>query len=67
MTETMTTAMVLAKATRTMEAAVQTSAVTLGQKQNGVDITTNLRLRRTRSSIEDATSTPTSTKMAGES
>jgi hypothetical protein len=65
MTKMTTTVTVLARATRTMEG--KALVVTLGQKQSGVDAVTNPRLRRIISSMEYATSIPTSTKMAGKS
>jgi hypothetical protein len=59
--------MVLVKATRIMEAAVKAPTVTPSQNQNGADTATSLHPRRTRSSTEDVTSTPTWTKTASES
>jgi hypothetical protein len=44
MIETITTALVLARATHTMEVAVKALAMTLGQKWSGVDVANNLRL-----------------------
>jgi hypothetical protein len=59
--------MVLVKATHTMEAAVEAPTVTPSQNQNGADVATSLNPRRTGSSTEDFTSTPTWTKTASES